>query len=361
MLENNKNIFNNIGLIGLGLIGGSLARAIKKDNLANIVTGYAKSSQSLNAAAEIGMIDKAAGSLKELASNCDIIIICTPLSTYENIFKELSNYIKGREVIITDVGSLKFYTIELAERYFSKENNKLFIPAHPIAGTEKTGVNSGFAELFNGKKTILTPSIYSSKEALDKVSRLWKLCGSNIEILDAKTHDKIYAEVSHLPQFLAYCYASLLPENILSGKLPEQFWKFSRICASDPVIWLDIFNINKNNLMDSLDNFIKYFDGIKFHSIYTDLPAIISQSLIKYSNSKEYAGSGFKDFTSYNKKLNLNSDGSNIEDNFILKIKELSSYINSGDDKNAMEFMSNASIFYRKFREDFYSDINNNS
>ena len=364
-------IFENAGIIGLGLIGGSLARAMKKHGITKNITGYTGREASSARALELGMIDFVATSITEIAEKCDVIIICTPLSIYEYIFKELAHTLVEKQTIISDVGSLKMPVIDLAKKYLAKENFNLFIPAHPIAGTEKTGVESGFAELFEGKNIILATNINNPKQAIDKISELWKLCGSKIQIIDAASHDKIYAEVSHLPQLLAYCYAMVLLENkdvIDKDNLKNNyaFWHFSRICASDPAIWIDIFSMNKENLEASLDKFIVEISstaistqsgemsatGSDSNALLSALPTLISSTLIKYShNAGKYAGSGFKDFTSYNSNQLHHTDKSiEFTNQIIAKSKKLMGLIKEADNKNAMDFMYMAVGFYKNLK-----------
>lgn len=362
-------IFENAGLIGLGLIGGSLARAMKKHAIAKNIIGYTNSKASSMKALELGMIDTIANSISDLAKECDIIIICTPLSTYENIAKEIAASIEGRKCIITDVGSLKVPVINAFNKYLLEENKKYLIPAHPIAGTEKTGVESGFAELFIDKKTILTPEKETSIDAIKLVEKLWHICGSNTEILSAKKHDEIYAEVSHLPQFLAYCYASLLVKNCNSedsNSIADEFWKFSRICASEPTIWLDIFTLNQTNLLICLDKFVveiqeilnKLYNSIppassgkiNYHKYLThDLPAIISTALIKCSPHQQYSGSGFKDFTSY-VNIKHTQNKCSLLGNFLDEVQILASLSKSENYSGMMNFMKEASEGYMEFK-----------
>lgn len=351
-------LFENAGLIGLGLIGGSLARAIKKQQLARNISGYTKSPESSKIALELGIIDDIAPSIDALAQNCDIIIISTPLSSYEDIAREIVKSVK-KNTIITDVGSLKVPFIRIFSEFLTIGNMQLLVPAHPIAGTEKTGVESGFAELFEGKKTILTPLGITSPDAISKVKQLWEACGSNIVEIAADEHDKIYAEVSHLPQFLAYCYAELLRRentDLSNLKNDDSFCRFSRICASDPVIWLDIFSMNKENLLSSVDKFVDKFnyniknqpDNIDIKSeLTTNLPAAISLALIECSpHADEFAGSGFKDFTSYKNQENKPMLNSTKE--FSQITMEFYNLVNHGKNDAALQFMQHASTWYRK-------------
>lgn len=359
-------LFENVGLIGLGLIGGSLGRTIKKHAIAKNITGYTKSIESSKYAVDNGIIDNIANSVTELAMHCDVIIICTPLSTYEDIFKEIAPAILGKDCIITDVGSIKSPIIKIAEKYLAPENFARFVPAHPIAGTEKTGVESGFPELFTNKKTILTPLKNTDQQAISTICKLWHKCGSNTQIIDADMHDKIYAEVSHLPQFLAYCYAMLLCENsdIINSNLKnnKDFWQFSRICASDPTIWIDIFSMNLDNLATSLDKFsnsiqaqnsIATLSKANYGNILLNIiPAIISETLIKCSPDAQYAGSGFRDFTSYNNMpYEYSEESGKLIAEMLLKAQELINLIKIGNNKNALTFMKKSADFYVGFRD----------
>jgi prephenate dehydrogenase len=363
----------NIGLIGLGLIGSSLARVIKKNHLAKALFGYAKSPEHASKALEIGIIDKIATSSAQIAATCDIVIICTPLTTYDGIFQEIAPAIKGRDCIISDVGSLKLPAISMANKYFSQENLQNFVPAHPIAGTEKTGVEAGFAELFLHKKLILTPTEETSQDALAIVSKFWCDCGSEVIKLAAREHDKIYAEVSHLPQFLAYCYAFLLAENIkLAGhgkdfylntiNANQKFVQFSRICTSDPIIWYGIFAMNMDYLAASLDNFnaelieninkvkagLLYIDkdinGNILHALIEELPVIISDTLIKCSpNAPIYAGSGFRDLTSFHGDIFSKSEVlDSLAEEISSKAAALLQMIKAGEYNKSMAFMQKA-------------------
>lgn len=347
-------LFKNAGLIGLGLIGGSLARAMKKHGLATKITGYTNSVESSKVAKRLGIIDDIAPSLKELAEKSDIIIISTPISSYGQIAREISSY-TTENCIITDVGSLKLPFIEIFSEYLPKSSIPFLVPAHPIAGTEKTGVESGFAELFEGKKTILTPTALTNKKAMQSVKELWQACGSSTKIVDAARHDMIYAEVSHLPQFLAFCYAELLRREIEVKKNnecfanEERFWTFTRICASNPLIWLDIFRMNKTNLLGALDNFTKHLldVGVEHHSF----PALISTTLIKCSpHAAEFGGSGFRDFTSYEYTTVRNSDMIKFTSELIGITQELADSIRSNSPMQALEFMNTASSWYKDFR-----------
>lgn len=360
-------LFENVGLIGLGLIGGSLGRSIKKHAIAKSITGYTKSPESSKYALENSIIDNIASSAAQLAIYCDIIIICTPLATYEGIFKEIAPAVIGRNCIITDVGSIKLSAIKIAEKHLAPDNFIKFVPAHPIAGTEKTGVESGFAELFTNKKTILTPLKNTDANAIRMVSNLWHKCGSITQIIDAPTHDRIYAEVSHLPQFLAYCYAMLLFDNseVITNNLDlknnNNFWKFSRICASDPTIWLDIFSMNLDNLTAALDKFSKILaqnkstesNKINDEKILLHImPTIISKSLIKCSSNAQYAGSGFNDFTSYsNMKYEHSEESGKLISALLLKTEELIDLIKIGNNKNSLAFMKKASDWYVGFKD----------
>jgi len=240
-----------ISLVGLGLIGSSIARALRGKHE---IVAYNRSEKTRRRALELGIVSACFDSIKNAVEDADIIIICTPLSTYEPILKEVAEHIKP-DALVTDVGSVKTIAVELGNKYIGKEN---FIAGHPIAGTENSGVDAGFAELFQGKKVILTPEIMN--ENVEKLQVLWKETGADVHYLDCKKHDEIYAFVSHLAQFL--CWISL--ENEPSFDTEDKYLhQFYRIVASDEKMWKDIFLYNKQPLIETLNEFLSVLEDIK--------------------------------------------------------------------------------------------------
>ncbi len=347
-------LFNNIGIIGVGLIGSSLARAIKKGKLANIISGYSISEETSNKALALGIIDKKSN-LIDIAKDADLIIICSPPSSYENIIKEMSPYLIAGKVIISDVGSVKRFFIDLVNKYFSSDLKPFVVPAHPIAGTEKSGVEAGSAELFFDKKIIITPHENIAKESLEKIKTLWNILGSKVVELSAIKHDEIYAQISHLPQLVAYSYANLLLNNkdVISKNQSyinkEEFKRFSRICFSDPLIWVDIFIFNKRNIRNFAENFIVNFEELsgkqnkitsnsiqdKALQLLNVVPSLLACSLRKTATYLEYAGTGFKDISSYPESFR-DADGVDISlcNEFVSILRGIMTAIDSNDNNN---------------------------
>jgi cyclohexadieny/prephenate dehydrogenase len=197
----NKSKFNNIAIIGLGLIGSSLALAIKKHKIAGSTTGYARSTKTRQIAKKIKLVSKVETTLEKAVKNADLVIICTPLSSYKKLFSSIKPHLK-KSTIITDVGSAKTKVMADVKKIISEEFD--FIPAHPIAGTEKSGPEAGFAELFINRWCIITPYKDSNKKNITIVKKFWEKIGSSVEIMSPEHHDRVLAITSHLPHLIAY-------------------------------------------------------------------------------------------------------------------------------------------------------------
>ncbi len=323
-------LFQNITIIGLGLIGSSIARKIRDAGIAECVIGYNNPGEVTEKALELGIIDQTAKTAKEAVSTSDLVIICTPIGAYSQIAKEIAPYLKDG-AIITDVGSVKIAAIAMVSAHLAEEQQSQFVPAHPIAGTAESGVEAGFSELFDGKRCILTPTEFTSDEATAKISEFWQKCGSYIEIISAAKHDEIYAQVSHLPQFVIFCYMATLAELgdkiELSDCLSEEFQAFTRLKNSNPIIWRDIFFYNKKALIPAIDRFVDKIKEIDLadepcvegadYSIFATkiLPNTIATTMLSTTSNQDYAGSGFKSVTEYRiDKINKLMQGTDIND-----------------------------------------------
>lgn len=290
-------IFNKIIIIGLGLIGGSLAIAIRKNNLAKEILAYNRTKNTIDFALKNKIIDGEFNFDQNLEKN-DLIIIATPLFAYEEIFQKIKK--NSYQSLITDIGSVKSYPEELYFKIFNE--NKNFIPSHPIAGKESSGIENADADLFNNKKLILT-KFCKNKENVTKITDLWQRIGSKITILDAKSHDKIFCLISHLPQYISFKFKEKRDNN-----LPKILKKHLRIENSNPAMWEEIFILNKDNL----DKYYKIFeenyqklqsnfseDSKNHQKLFLQRSRIVTaflqiEDVIKY---QDFAGSGFKDFT----------------------------------------------------------------
>ncbi|MAI40858.1 MAG: prephenate dehydrogenase [Candidatus Azotimanducaceae bacterium] len=243
-----------IGIIGLGLIGGSIASGLRRRNLAEHIVAYDINSSSLASALGEGIIDSVASSIIEAATGVDLVIISVPVLGTQSILEQIPF-----NTLITDVGSVKAPIIEASKLAYGKVPAKL-VPGHPIAGSEKQGFGAANPDLFENHKVILTPLEFTDKNATNSVCSLWKSLGASVIEMSVKGHDSILAQTSHLPHLLAYA----LIETVSSrGDTMEVlkfaaggFRDFSRIAASDPVIWRDIFQANAPELIGVLDRFL---------------------------------------------------------------------------------------------------------
>jgi len=254
----NKSKFNNIAIIGLGLIGSSLALAIKKHKIAGSTTGYARSTKTRQIAKKIKLVSKVETTLEKAVKNADLVVICTPLSSYKKLFSSIKPHLK-KSTIITDVGSAKTKVMADVKKIISGEFD--FIPAHPIAGTEKSGPEAGFAELFINRWCIITPYKDSNKKNITIVKKFWEKIGSSVEIMSPEHHDRVLAITSHLPHLIAYNIVNTAAdlETVTKSDVIKYsasgFRDFTRIASSDPTMWRDIFINNKEAVLEMIGRF----------------------------------------------------------------------------------------------------------
>jgi prephenate dehydrogenase len=338
-------LFQKTLIIGLGLIGGSFARALRQAKISKEIFACDADEKVMDSAKNSGVIDEFI-LLQENLSEFDFIILSAPLSSYEEIFEEISNRLSSKAIII-DLGSVKNFKI--------KNLPKNFIPCHPIAGSDKAGFENSKADLFLDKKFIICPE-NSDKKSLEKLEEVVKKIGAKAEFLEAKKHDEIYALVSHLPQFLSFLTKEFSPKNI-----EDEFFKTAfRLDNSSPELWEDIFAMNEKNLEKF---YLEFFERLEknIHSLAQDLaqdgvcnpvltfsskqlnnanvwtglqtpssdtssdaekffeqnfPAIFFRALVaksyleitKIKTFQNYVGTGFIDFTSITKILNYDQE-----------------------------------------------------
>jgi len=259
-------MFNKVCIIGCGLIGSSLARAIKKNNLSNKIVSSNRSEATNRRVIELRIVDDSSTNTKKMVKDSDLVIIATPLSSYESVILKIKDSLKNGS-ILTDVGSVKEKIINLVEKFVPMDVS--WIPSHPIAGTEESGPNAGFAELFNNRWCIITPSEKAKKQDIKILEEFWKKIGSKVDIMDVKQHDYILSITSHIPHLIAY--------NIVNTSMSIQNEKnttivkysagglrdFTRIAASNPIMWRDIFIQNKKNTSKMINKFIKNLEDLK--------------------------------------------------------------------------------------------------
>ena len=275
-------LFARVALIGLGLIGSSLGRVMKRESLAGVIAGTARTEATRQKALELGAIDHAFDDAPGCVADADLVVICAPLGAYADIATAMAPGLKPG-AIVTDVGSVKQMVIrDLAP---ALPDGVHLVPAHPVAGTEHSGPEAGFAELFEGRWCILTPPPGTDDEAVEKVAQLWRGAGSLVDIMEAGHHDKVMAITSHLPHLIAYTIVGTATD--LERQLQAEvikfaaggFRDFTRIAASDPVMWRDIFLNNREAVLEMvgrltedlavLQRAIRWGEGEKLEEIFT--------------------------------------------------------------------------------------------
>jgi len=257
--------FNSVAIVGVGLIGGSLALSARQKGIFNHIVGIGRTPENLRKAKDLNVVDEFTLNLNEGVKNAELVVIATPVKDIIPIIKKVLPALK-KGTIITDVGSVK--------NEIMTETNKLSLPgvffvgSHPIAGTENSGVEAAFFDLFLDKKCILTPSEKTDPSALEKIKNLWISVGSEVFFMDSEQHDQILGAVSHLPHMIAFALVDYL-HKINHEK--ESVFKFSggglkdftRIAASHPIMWKDIALMNKENLVNLMEGFQKTLEELK--------------------------------------------------------------------------------------------------
>jgi len=251
-------MFEKIAIIGMGLIGSSLARIIKDQRLAKTLVAIDIDDEVCKAVAELNIADRVTDDIAKGAFDADLIIVATPVGACKAVGKALGPAIKDG-AIVTDVGSVKQAVIDALAPHIPDEAH--LIPGHPIAGTEHSGPHAGFAELFRGRWCILTPLPDTEIQIMEQVTKLWEAAGSMVEIMTPKDHDLILGITSHLPHLIAYTIvgtANELGDDIKSEVIKYSasgFRDFTRIAASDPVMWRDVFLNNREAVLEILGRF----------------------------------------------------------------------------------------------------------
>lgn len=254
-----------IVIIGLGLIGGSIARGVAMRNLATAVVGVGRNEAILQQALDEGMITAWSTNIQEACVDADMVIISVPSLSVEHILEELKPIITDC-MVITDAASVKGEVVKAAKKVFG-EIPANFVPGHPIAGSEHSGYAASFAELYQGKKVILTPMENTAMSAIDKVSDLWKLLGAEVLTMSVEHHDAVLAATSHLPHLLAFALVDTLSQQGESEEIFRYaaggFRDFTRIASSDPQMWHDIFMANSSATINVLDEYMANLNRLK--------------------------------------------------------------------------------------------------
>ncbi|MDP2620900.1 MAG: prephenate/arogenate dehydrogenase family protein [Hyphomicrobiales bacterium] len=280
-------MFERVALIGLGLIGSSLSHAMRREGLCRHIAGHAKTAKTRDKAVELGLVDSIHATAKDAVAGADLVILCVPVGANAAVAAEIGPHI-APGAIVTDVGSVKAAVIRDVTPHLPQGVH--FVPAHPVAGTEHTGPDSGFAELFDDRWCILTPPAGTNADAVARLKAFWEACGSHVEVMDADHHDLVLAITSHIPHLIAYnivataAHLETVTESEVIKFAAGGFRDFTRIAASDPVMWRDVFLNNKQAVLEMLARFnedltalqraIRYGDGEMLLELFTRTRAI---------------------------------------------------------------------------------------
>ena len=250
-------VFEQLGVIGCGLMCGSLALAMKRAGLVRRVVGYSKSPSTTQRALQMGVIDVEAPSALLAVSGADVVVLAVPVGAMGATFKSIRHLVSEKTLLI-DVGSTK-QDVVLAAKAALGRNASAFVPCHPIAGSEMSGVESARADLYAGKQVILTPTEETSVQHVERARSLWQALGCQVSLMSPKAHDDAYAAVSHLPHLLAFAYMEgILGQEAwqqLQGLAGSGFADFTRIAASEPKLWRDVLLANKAAVLEQSRHF----------------------------------------------------------------------------------------------------------
>ncbi len=280
-------MFEKIALIGIGLIGSSLARVIRRENLAGHIAVATRGAATLKRAEELGLGDSYTTDLKEAARDADLVIVSVPVGASGEVAREIAPALK-QGAILTDVGSTKASVIAQMSPHVPQGVH--FIPGHPLAGTEKSGPDAGFPDLFENRWCIFTPLPDTDPAALERLSEFWRRCGANIDTMDPAHHDMTLAIVSHLPHIIAYNIVGTADDlqTVTKSEVIKYsasgFRDFTRLAASDPTMWRDVCLHNKDAILEMLARFsedlaslqraIRWGDGEKLFDLFTRTRAV---------------------------------------------------------------------------------------
>jgi cyclohexadieny/prephenate dehydrogenase len=282
-----KPLFDTLAIIGPGLIGSSIARAARAQGAARSIVATARSPKTRQRVVELGIADKVAETNAEAVEGADLVMVCIPVGACGAVAKEIGPHLKPGATI-SDVGSVKGSVVRDMGPHLA--NNVHFVPAHPVAGTEHSGPDSGFAELFENRWCILTPPEGTDPRAVDRLTAFWRLIGAKVETMTPEHHDIVLAITSHIPHLIAYNIVGTAAdvEQVTQSEVIKfsagGFRDFTRIAASDPVMWRDVFLNNKEAVLEMLGRFsedlaalqrmIRWDEGEALEALFTRTRAI---------------------------------------------------------------------------------------
>ncbi|WP_128891772.1 prephenate/arogenate dehydrogenase family protein [Erythrobacter sp. HKB08] len=298
--------FERVAIIGLGLLGGSLGLAIRENLTGCTTTGYDADPKTRERAAQLGLVDSVKETASEAVADADLVILCVPVGAMADAARDFAGSLPAGAVV-TDVGSSKQ---SVGEALAAALPDHTIIPAHPVAGTEQSGPDAGFASLFSHRWCILTPQEDAPSDAVAKLTQFWEGLGAKVEIMDAEHHDLVLAVTSHIPHLIAYTIVGTASdlEDVTRGEVIKYsaggFRDFTRIAASDPVMWRDVFLNNRDAVLEVLGRFnedlsalqraIRNGDGEKLHELFSRTRAI-RRSIIEEGQDDARPDFGRKD------------------------------------------------------------------
>ena len=251
-------MYDKISLIGMGLIASSMARGIRRHGIARSLVGYTRSQFTKELACELGLVDHMCDTLAEAAEDADLVVLCTPVRTFGEITRKIAPHLKPGATL-SDVGSVKSYVVESVSPHVPE--NVHFVPSHPLAGTEHSGPRAGFAELFVNRWCLITPLEDSLPGPMERLAEFWKILGAHVDFMEPAHHDLVLAVTSHVPHLIAYSMVGTADHLHRVSKTEviqysaAGFRDFTRIAASDPTMWHDVFLSNKEATLDILGRF----------------------------------------------------------------------------------------------------------
>ncbi len=299
-----KPLFDTLALIGVGLIGSSIARAARAQGAVREIVATARSPKTRQRVVELGLADRVVETNAEAVTGADLVIVCIPVGACGAVAKEIGPHL-APGATVSDVGSVKRSVVRDMGAHLPKTVH--FVPAHPVAGTEHSGPDAGFAELFDGRWCILTPPEGTDTQAVDRLAAFWRLLGAKVEIMSPEHHDIVLAITSHVPHLIAYNIVGTAAdvEEVTQSEVIKfsagGFRDFTRIAASDPVMWRDVFLNNKEAVLEMLGRFsedlaalqrmIRWDDGEALEALFTRTRAI-RRGIIEAGQDTEAADFG---------------------------------------------------------------------
>jgi len=257
-------MIRRLAILGVGLIGGSLARALRDAGHVQEIVGYGRSLANLQRAVELGVVDRIETSLSAAVGGADMIVLATPVGTMPEVISTIAPYL-APDAVLTDVGSVKGAVVQAARDVLGPKL-AVFVPGHPIAGTERSGVEASFASLFVGRRVVLTPLAENRAPEIDRVRRMWQAAGADVVEMSVAHHDEVLAATSHLPHLLAFGLVDLLAQiedqREVLAFAAGGFRDFTRIASSDPVMWRDISLANRTAIVTLLRAFRDELDHL---------------------------------------------------------------------------------------------------